>query len=154
MKKFIYIFLFITTFLHFSKGQDLFNPNGITSIEITFEDADWDNILKGYFLAGSNDRLLATLEINGVNFASVGVRYRGGGTFDAAYGKNPFNIKLDYIKNHDYNGTETLKLNNGDKDPSFVREVLSYSSSDSSCWMYFGEFLFLRIFRRIFSLLF
>ena len=126
MKKISYIFLFITMFSHFSKGQDLFNPNGITLMEITFEDADWDNTLQGYFLAGNNDRLLATIEINGVNFDSVGVRYRGGGTFDSSYGKNPFNIKLDHIKNQDYNGTETLKLNNGDKDPSFVREVLSY----------------------------
>ena len=126
MKKILYTILFVTTFLHFSKGQDLFNPDGLTLMEITFEDADWDNILQGYFLAGSNDRLLADIEINGVNFDSVGVRYRGGGAFDAAYGKNPFNIKLDYVKNQDYNGTETLKLNNGDKDPSFVREVLSY----------------------------
>ena len=126
MKNILYTFCFVTLFLQYSKAQDLFNPNGLTLMEITFEDADWDNTLQGYFLAGSNDRLLATIEINGVNFDSVGVRYRGGGTFDASYGKNPFNIKLDYVKNQDYNGTETLKLNNGDKDPSFVREVLSY----------------------------
>ena len=126
MKKIIYTFCFVTMFLHFSKGQDLFNSDGLTLMEITFEDADWDNTLQGYFLAGNNDRLLATIEINGELLDSVGIRYRGGGTFDPSFGKNPFNIKLDHVIDQSFNGTETLKLNNGDKDPSFVREVLSY----------------------------
>ncbi|MEM6964468.1 MAG: CotH kinase family protein [Bacteroidota bacterium] len=107
-------------------AQSLYNPEGITLIEITFEDANWDQTLDDFYAAGNNERLLAVVEINGESFDSVGIRYRGGATYDASQGKNPLNIKLDHIKNHDYDGYETLKLNNGAKDPSFIREVLSF----------------------------
>ena len=125
MKKIWFTFTLLLFLFQNSWAQDLYNPDGITLIEITFEDANWDQQLDDLFAVG-NDRLLATVEINGESFDSVGIRYRGGATYDAAQGKNPFNIKLDFIKNHDYDGYETLKLNNGAKDPSFVREVLGF----------------------------
>ncbi|MDB4539011.1 CotH kinase family protein [Saprospiraceae bacterium] len=129
MKKYWCILVFFTiSLIHFQTlfSQSLFNPDGLTLIEITFENSNWDQQLDAFYAADLNERLLATIEINGESFDSVGIRYRGGGTYNADQGKNPFNIKLDYIKNHDYAGTETLILNNGAKDPSFVREVLSH----------------------------
>lgn len=126
MKKFWCILVFITLLLQNLFSQSLFNPDGLTLIEITFENSNWDQQLDDFYAADMNERLLATVEINGESFDSVGIRYRGGATYDADQGKNPLNIKLDYIKNHDYQGTETLILNNGAKDPSFVREVLSH----------------------------
>jgi hypothetical protein len=103
-----------------------FNPDQIQTLEITFANASWNQQLIDWSLAGDNSRLLATIVINGESFDSVGVRYRGSSSFDPSYPKNPLNIKLDYIKNHSYLGAETLKLTNGDQDPSLVREVLSY----------------------------
>ena len=126
MKKIWCIFILVTILLQTSFSQSLFNPDGLTLIEVTFENSNWDQQLDDFYAADLNERLLATVEINGESFDSVGIRYRGGATYDAAQGKNPLNIKLDYIKNHDYQGTETLILNNGAKDPSFVREVLSH----------------------------
>lgn len=126
MKKIWCTIFFTVLLLQISNSQSLFNPEGITLIEITFENANWDQQLDDFYAADMNERLLATVEINGESFDSVGIRYRGGATYDADQGKNPMNIKLDYIKNHDYQGTETLILNNGAKDPSFVREVLSH----------------------------
>ncbi len=129
MKKIWCILVFTTLTLIYSQhsfSQSLFNPDGLTLIEITFENSNWDQQLDDFYAADMNERLLATVEINGESFDSVGIRYRGGATYDANQGKNPLNIKLDFIKNHDYQGTETLILNNGAKDPSFVREVLSH----------------------------
>ena len=58
---------------------------------------------------------------------SVGVKYKGNSTYNANNAKNPINIALDYVQaNQDYQGFRTIKLSNGQKDPSFVREVLSY----------------------------
>lgn len=125
MKKIWCIFILAFLLVQISLAQDLYNPEGITLIEITFQTTSWDQELDDLAAVG-NDRLLATVEINGVSFDSVGIRYRGGATYDPDQGKNPLNIKLDYLKNHDYDGYETLKLNNGAKDPSFVREVLSF----------------------------
>lgn len=126
MKKIWFILIFVTLLLQTGFSQPLFNSEGVTLIEITFEESNWDEILDDYYAADNNERLLAEIAINGVSFDSVGIRYRGGATYDPDQGKNPFNIKLDFVKNHDYEGTETLKLNNGAKDPSFVREILTF----------------------------
>lgn len=108
------------------QGQDFFNTEVIQTLEITFEDPNWNQQLLDWAMAGNNDRLLATVVINGETLDSVGVRYRSNSSFDPDYPKNPLNIKLDYIKNQTYGDAETLVLNNGDQDPSWLREVLSY----------------------------
>ena len=125
MKKYITTLL-ILFFAYFSHGQDLYDTDQITIIEITFEENNWDQLLDQFFANDLGERLMATVEINGESFDSVGVRYRGGSTYDASNAKNPINIKLDYLKNHDYQGYEVLKLNNGAKDPSWLREVMGY----------------------------
>lgn len=108
-------------------SQGLYDTNNITIIDLTFEESNWNDILHDYYDNDIGERLMAVLEINGVEFDSVGVRYRGGSsTYSQDFSKNPLNIKLDYLKNQDYQGFEVLKLNNGAKDPSFVREIGSY----------------------------
>ncbi len=122
----IFIFFFFASQL---ASQPLYSPLVIATIEINFEQSNWDAILDNYYAAGNGERLLATVEINGVSFDSVGVRYRGGGTYHPDNPKNPLNIKLDHVKNQDYEGIEVLKLSNGAKDPSFLREVLSLEAA-------------------------
>ncbi len=109
-----------------SFAQELYDTDQVTVIEITFQDNNWDQTLDGFYAAGLGQRLLADVEINGILFDSVGVRYRGRGTYDPSNAKNPINIKLDHLKNQDYQGFGVLKLSNGAKDPSWLREVLSY----------------------------
>jgi spore coat protein CotH len=106
-------------------SQELYAPGQITLIEITFPQNNWDQLLDDLYAAGNGERLMGAVEINGVRFDSVGVRYRGGGTYDAANAKNPLNIKLDHLKNQDFEGIEVLKLSNGAKDPSWLREVMT-----------------------------
>lgn len=70
---------------------------------------------------------MGTVTINGQVFDSVGVRYKGNSSYNANQVKNPLNIKLDYIiDDQEMDGYGTLKLANGFKDPTMVREVLSY----------------------------
>lgn len=108
-------------------GQDLYDINTVTNIELTFEESNWDQIMDQNYSNGNSDRLLASCLVNGVAYDSVGVKYKGNSTYSSSNDKNPLNIKLDYtIGSQDYDGFYTLKLSNGDKDPSFVREVLSY----------------------------
>ncbi len=114
----------LTTISVFS--QELYDINNVTTIELTFTDPNWDATMDTYYTNDMDERLLGTAVVNGVQFDSVGVKYKGNSTYNANNGKNPLNIKLNYILNQDYDGFQTLKLSNGDKDPSFVREVLSY----------------------------
>jgi len=107
-------------------AQDLYDVNNLVTIEIAFTQANWDQILDTYYANGLDERLLATVVINGQSFDSVGVKYKGNSTYNPNNTKNPFNLKLDEFINQDYHDYKVLKLSTGDKDPSFVREVLGY----------------------------
>ncbi|MCF8371309.1 MAG: CotH kinase family protein [Bacteroidales bacterium] len=110
-----------------AKAQDLYDINNFTIVELNFQQSNWDQLLDNLVSAGQEGRLLGTATVNGVFFDSVGVRYKGNSSYQANQTKNPLNIKLDYtIKNQEYDGHGTLKLSNVFKDPTFVREVLSY----------------------------
>ena len=117
---------FLTCFVLQISAQKLYDTDVITTIEITFQDSNWDQILNDSFSLGQGGRLMAEIEINGTAFDSVGVRYRSSSTYSAVHPKKSLNIKLDYLKNQDFQGFEVLKLANGAKDPSFLREVFGY----------------------------
>jgi hypothetical protein len=107
-------------------GQDLYDIDNITLIEITFQESDWDAIMDANNLADLGEKLKGTVVINGSSYDSVGVAYKGNSSYSASNAKNPLNIELNYDINQRYQGYETLKLASGKNDPSFVREVLSY----------------------------
>ncbi len=111
-----------------SFGQELYDMDNVTTIEIYFPQSSWDQILDNYYAADLDERLIAdSVVINGSMKDSVGVKYKGNSTYNSNNAKNPINISLDYIQgNQDYQGFRTLKLSNGKNDPSFVREVMSY----------------------------
>ena len=108
-------------------GQDFYDIETINSIDLYFNEANWDQILDNLYAAGNDERLIGTVVINGLQFDSVGVRYKGNSTYSANQTKNPFNIKLDHIiEDQTIDGYGTLKLANVYFDPSFVRETLGY----------------------------
>jgi len=129
MNKCFFLTLFALLFSIFPlrniSAQDLFDADQIAEIEIDFYKANWDEILDTYMDMDSDERILADIRINGVEYDSVGIRYKGNSSYRPNQVKNPLNIKLNHIKDHDYQGYYTLKLSNGFKDPSFVREVLA-----------------------------
>lgn len=120
------ILSFSLALIGMAHAQSFYDMNQINVIEITFSDPNWDQTLDSYYAAGLDQRLIGSCTINGVPFDSVGVKYKGNSSYSPNNPKNPLNIKLDYVKNQDYEGYETIKLGNGFRDPSFVREALSY----------------------------
>lgn len=108
-------------------SQDFYDINNINTIEISFQESNWDYLLDNLVRAGNEERLMGSVTINGVVYDSVGVRYKGNSSYRDNQIKNPLNIKLDYIINgQEIEGYGTLKLANGYKDPSLVRETLGY----------------------------
>lgn len=104
----------------------LYDLGTIQTIEITFSQSNWDYQLDTA-AAGAEGYIMAkSIKINGTEFDSVGVKYKGNSSYNANQVKNPFHIELDTYKEQDYQGYTDLKLGNGFKDPSFLREVLSY----------------------------
>ncbi|MBK7667235.1 MAG: CotH kinase family protein [Sphingobacteriaceae bacterium] len=109
------------------QSQAFYDVTKIQKIEISFSQSNWDYILDTA-KAGKDGYLMAQwVKINGVQFDSAGVKYKGNSSYNVNNAKNPFHIELDFLKNQDYQGYKDIKLSNGFKDPSFVREVLSYN---------------------------
>jgi hypothetical protein len=126
MRKLLLICL-LTLKGYFTFGQTFYDINTIQTIEINFTQTNWDYMLDTA-TAGSEGYIMANyVKINGVQFDSAGVKYKGNSSYSAAQVKNPFHISLDAYKEQDYQGYTDVKLSNVAKDPSFVREVLSYS---------------------------
>lgn len=118
-------FLFSSTFLF--AQTNFYSPDTIQKIEITFTQPNWDYMMDTAKYGAEGYLTAAQVKVNGTLFDSVGVKYKGYSSFDSTKKKNPFHIKLDYVKpNANYKGAEDIKLSNGFSDPSAVREVLSY----------------------------
>ncbi|MBI3134681.1 MAG: CotH kinase family protein [Bacteroidetes bacterium] len=107
-------------------GQNFYDISTIQHIEITFSQSNWDYILDTAKTGSDSYTLADWVEINGVYFDSVGVKYKGNSSYNATNTKNPLHIELDHFKSQDYNGTKDIKLSNGFHDPSTVREVYLY----------------------------
>ncbi|MFK8164264.1 MAG: CotH kinase family protein [Lewinella sp.] len=107
-------------------GQEFYDLNTIQNIEITFTQSNWDQLLDNEKAGDENYILAQSVSINGTVFDSVGVKYKGNSTYNPNQTKNPWHIELDTYKDHDYQGYKDIKLSNVAKDPSFLREVLSY----------------------------
>jgi len=124
-KVLLFAALICLPFLSFS--QDVFDI-GVRNIDIYFSQTNWDDSLDIYYANGLNERLIAdSILIDGVMDANVGIKYKGNSSYNIANVKNPMNIKLDYVNNgQSIDGYNVLKLSNGFRDPSFIREVLSY----------------------------
>ena len=130
MKKNLLLFISAFFFLHPNNliaQANFYNVDLIPEIRIYFEQPNWDHILDSLYVDGNQERLLASVRIDGVVLDSVGIRYKGFSSVSTDRDKNPFNIKLDYVKgNQKYEGVNKLKLGNVIQDPSFIREVLAY----------------------------
>jgi hypothetical protein len=107
--------------------DDFYDINSIQQIEISFTQSNWDFIMDTA-KAGSGSYLIAQwVKINGVQFDSAGVKYKGSSSYDHTFEKNPLHISLDEFKNQSYQGITSIKLANFYGDPSMIREPLAYS---------------------------
>lgn len=107
-------------------AQNFYDINTLQKIEIHFSQSNWDYQLDTS-KAGVDGNILADwVKINGLQFDSVAVKYKGNSSYSATSMKNPIHITLDEYKNHSYQGFKDVKLGNAYADPSMIREVLSY----------------------------
>jgi spore coat protein CotH len=132
--RFLLLFVFLV-FIQTFQGlyaQDFYQWDKVQEVKIIFPRENWASILERMKSAGQEQRMTATIEVNGEVFEGAGVRFKGNSSFKSVKKggavKLPFNIKIDYKdkKKELEGGYETIKLSNCFRDPSFIREVLSY----------------------------
>jgi len=107
-------------------GDDLYSTTKVHDLRINFTQPNWAELLDSLRNYGEG-MILANIVVDGTSYADVGVRYRGRKSFKAGLDHNPFHLKLDYIrKSQNHQGYKEIKLSNALRDPSMVREVMSY----------------------------
>lgn len=55
----------------------------INTLELKIEQSDWDSQLDKLVSNGKEERLLATAYVNGIEYDSVGVRYKGNSSYNS-----------------------------------------------------------------------
>ena len=71
---------------------EFYSVDTIREIKIYFDQPNWDYLLDSLFLAGDENRLVATtVSVDGTQLDSVGVRYKGYSSASINRIKNPFN---------------------------------------------------------------
>lgn len=109
-------------------AQDFYVKNTVQTVEIFFTQANWDALLDNLAQTTEDYLLADSVRVNGVTYDSVGVKYKGNSSYNPNNSKNPLHINLDWVNsNQDYQGYTEIKLQNLYKDPSMIREVLSYA---------------------------
>ena len=127
LTRFFIVPILILTFQGIYAQSGFYHTDSVRQIKLYFYVSDWDSVLDSLYIEGLENRALADVEIDGVYYDSVGVRYKGYSSVSVNRIKNPFNIKLDYVINdQNHRGFNKIKLSNVIQDPSFLREVLSY----------------------------
>jgi spore coat protein CotH len=110
----------------------LYDLDHIVEIKINFAEEDWHEKLDSLKERGRDERLVADVIVDGKSYPQSGIRYKGNSSYfnvrNAGIRKLPFNIKVDFVvkKTRLPGGYVTLKLSNVFRDPSYLREVLSY----------------------------
>jgi hypothetical protein len=101
----------------------LYDQSLVRRIDLNFGQASYWTLLTNNYASKTN--LPATMIVDGVTYDSVGVRFKGQTSFSNVSGqKKSFNISADFIfPAQDVMGYETMNLNNGYQDPSFLREL-------------------------------
>lgn len=118
--------LLLAAFVSFVTAQDFYNLETIQTIEVTFSESNWDQLMDAAYAAETGYILAESIAINGVVYDSIGVKYKGNSSYQTNQVKNPWHIELDTYKDQDYDGYTDIKLANGAKDPSMIRDALGY----------------------------
>lgn len=104
-------------------GDNFFAQWNIHEIRFQFSQPGfWDSLTVNYTL---DQYMSATVTIDGVTYAQSGVKYKGNSSYNNPGNKKPFRIDLaEYVNDQAHDGLKKLVLNNGFKDPTFLREKI------------------------------
>lgn len=126
MKQFMYSLLLLFSFSNAkaSDGDSIWNANFVHDIHFNFQQSPyWDTLVNNY-----NNDLYTSCEMifDGTVLPSTGVKFKGNSSYNNASQKKSFKVDLnEFVAGQDYDGIKKFNLNNGFKDPTFIREKLT-----------------------------
>lgn len=130
--KHIYLFaLLLSHSLLYAQDESLYDNNKMHEIRISFDQNNWYETLENYYNlsswgAAEHTYLMGTINIDGVEIDSIGVRFKGFTSY-VSDNKKPIKIDLnEFVSGKHYNGIKKFNLNNGFGDPSMQRDFICY----------------------------
>lgn len=113
------------SFLAAQQEGDLFFAEG-TVHEIRFQFAQpgyWDSLVAN---KPAEIYMKCGVSVDGITYPSTGVRFKGNSSYNNPSVKKPFKIDFEeFVPDQTHDGLKQLSLNNGFKDPTFLREKLT-----------------------------
>ncbi len=111
-----------------SSAQGFYNTAVLQKIEIQFPFSNWDYRLDTAAMGKDGFIKADLVKVNGNILFNIGVKYKGNSSYDSTRSKNSLHLSLDeYVSTNQYEGFNSIKLNNAYQDPSMIREVLAYN---------------------------
>jgi spore coat protein CotH len=126
LKSTIGIFLllaFIANINAQNEGNALFGYNQIHDIRFNFwQNNYWDSLTQNYT---ADQYMPCHMTVNGVAYDSIGIKFKGNSSYNNPSDKKSFKVDMnEYISGQKIDGLKKFNLNNGFKDPTFMREKL------------------------------
>ena len=113
----------------------VFDPAVVRTFHLVFTRADWDALQEDW-----GQDVPVTVEVGDEVFIDVAVHYKGNVSLDFAGEKKSFKLDFDdFVPDQRYHGLERLNLHNGFKDPTLMRENLSYALHAAFWHSFFGR---------------
>ena len=110
------------------QALDLYDVSAYRTIYLEFAQPNYWTLLTNNY--SSETEIPATMIVDGVSYADVGVRFRGNTSYlwlPPGSQKKSFNIRTDaFVPDQEIMGYDNLNLNNGFHDPTFLREFTTY----------------------------
>ena len=109
---------------------EFFTQAQVHDIYVELDEKDWQAVLDS---PEEKEYYTADVSIDGSEIENAGFRTRGNSSLRAAGWRHsdrlPFRIKFDeYVDGQTFLGLDEMVLNNGNDDPSFLREYLGYEA--------------------------
>ncbi|MBK6398077.1 MAG: CotH kinase family protein [Bacteroidetes bacterium] len=124
------VFAFFIAFILFSnakaqnEGNSIFYSDQIHEIQINFSQVSYWDSLVSYF--ATDKYMQADIVFDGNLISAAGVKFKGNSSYNNQSRKKSFKIDLnEFVAGQELNGLKKFNLNNGFKDPSFLREKIA-----------------------------
>lgn len=107
-----------------TNGDAFFGAPIVHDIQMTFtQPSYWDSLVAYKPL---DQYLKGDISIDGTLYSNVGIKFKGNSSYNNPGSKKPFKIDMnEFVAGQEVDGLKKLNLNNGFKDPSFMREKLA-----------------------------
>lgn len=107
-----------------TEGDAFFGTAQVHDIYMSFPQANYWDSLVAYM--PMEQYLKAGITIDGTAFSDVGIKFKGNSSYSNPSQKKPFKVDLnEFVSGQKIDGLKKFNLNNGFKDPSFMREKLA-----------------------------